>query len=137
MKKLIVLCFLMIPMLGVAADNSAYDKPIVISSLLKKPLVAVLRGMNDHGWIVKDQKPGQVVALLDYRQRQITVDINYTKSEISFAPVSSRKLNCSGTAEQCPIEDAYYQAWRSNLRSSIKNAADDMTKKAMKALEKE
>ena len=132
-KSLFLIFVLTLPAQSYSADNSMYDQPVRIGPYLKKPVAAILKGMNDHGWVVKSEKPGQIVALLDYRSREMIVDINYNSTEISFVAVSDRKLNCKGSGDQCRIEDAYYKSWRNNLRGSIKDAAGDMTKKAMDA----
>lgn len=60
---------------------------------------AIVRGGSNAGWVMKDEKPGLVVASLAQREHAVTVEIPYTAKEYTIHYRSSTNMDDDGTGQ--------------------------------------
>lgn len=96
----------------------SYDIPINFNNrYVTDPEQLIVKSLTSREWEIKSSEPGKIVGWLnDYKDHEIVLAIHYDDSQISFEPISSKKLRCR---KRCKVADKHYDKWRLYLRKSI------------------
>ena len=100
----------------------SYDLPINYNQrYVKDPHALIVKSLKSREWEIKDSQPGKITGWLNnYKDHEIVLAIHYNDSQISFEPISAKKLNCSKKRrKKCRFLDKHYTKWRLYLRKSI------------------
>ena len=93
------------------------NQPIDVAKSQTDIETAIVRSLEDRGWMVTEKTPGRVVAKIDVRARHsATIAISYTATTYSIAYVDSSGLDYD--AKKGTIH-RNYNRWIANLNNDI------------------
>ncbi len=75
---------------------------------------AIFQALTGRGWTVRESQPQHLVAVLDIRQHQAVVDINYSAKMFSITYKDSKVLRYDGTNIH-----RNYNSWIKNIEEDI------------------
>ena len=118
----------------VAKAQTLYSDPLQLQPYVTEPAKLIKAGMSQYQWQVESEQNGKIVALLDYKNHLVKVNVHYTAERIWLEPLSASYSGPCKIAVCSPDEDSltrwYLGLYRGIALAFTKEALRDATLKA-------
>jgi hypothetical protein len=104
-----------------AQAYSLYRDPLHIQPYIGDPTELIKAGMAQYQWQVESEEAGKIVAVLDYKQHILKVNVYYSAEKIWLEPLSAVN-NGRCKKSPCKVDSDAVERWHLGLYRGIAHA---------------